>query len=163
VNGSTVVAFDKTKKKILLVKRRDVPVWVLPGGGIEKGETPAQAAIRETFEESGFKVKIIRKVAEYSHANGRLNHLFEAKITEGKATLSPESKAVEFFPINDLPSLKHPSIDSWLKDVFANQKEVIKKSIKSITARQALKQFHKHPFIVIRFLLLKWFGIRINI
>lgn len=162
MNGSTVVAFNKTKKKILLVKRRDVPVWVLPGGGIEKGETPEHATVRETFEESGFKVRITRKVAEYRHADGRLNHLFEAEIIGGKATLSSESKAVEFFDINNLPSLKHPSIDDWLKDTLKNHKQVIKKTIKSITTKQALRQFHKHPLIVIRFLLLKWFGIRIN-
>lgn len=40
-------------QKLLLVKRRDVPVWVFPGGGIEKGETPERAVVREVFEESG--------------------------------------------------------------------------------------------------------------
>ncbi len=46
MNGATVFAFDKNKK-LLFVKRRDVPVWVVPGGGIEKGETPKEAFARE--------------------------------------------------------------------------------------------------------------------
>ena len=31
--------------------------WGPPGGGVDKGETPEQAAVRETFEESGLRVK----------------------------------------------------------------------------------------------------------
>lgn len=71
--------FDKLHQKILLIKRRDVPVWVIPGGGIEKGETSEVAAIRETKEESGYDIKIIRKVAEYSRAPSPFN----SKLAEG--------------------------------------------------------------------------------
>ncbi|MBF0208465.1 MAG: NUDIX hydrolase [Oligoflexia bacterium] len=67
MDGSSVIAFCKDRKQIVMVKRRDVPIWVIPGGGIEKGESPETAAVRETKEESGFNVKIIRKVAEYTH------------------------------------------------------------------------------------------------
>ena len=57
MDRATVMAFNKSLKKILLVKRRYVPVWVLPGGGIEDGETPFQAAVRETKEELAVVVK----------------------------------------------------------------------------------------------------------
>jgi 8-oxo-dGTP pyrophosphatase MutT (NUDIX family) len=33
--------------------------WVLPGGGIEAGESGAEAAIREAFEELGIEVAIV--------------------------------------------------------------------------------------------------------
>jgi len=39
--------------KILLVKERDDEWWSLPGGGIDHGETPAEALIRELAEELG--------------------------------------------------------------------------------------------------------------
>jgi len=32
------------------------PRWITPGGGIDPGETPRQAAVRELFEETGLKV-----------------------------------------------------------------------------------------------------------
>ena len=162
MNGSTVFIFDK-KKKILLVKRRDVPIWVVPGGGIEKGETPEEAGIREVEEETGYKIKIIRKVAEYTHKDKRKkNHIFEAKVISGKARLSKESKEVAFLKIDDLPEIRHPSISDWLKDVQKNSKKVIKKEIIGVTIKQALGQIYKHPVLVIRFLLLKM-GIHINI
>ena len=56
--SSIVIYFDG--KKVLLLKRKDnVPYggkWGFPGGGAEKGETPEEAAIRETTEETGIKV-----------------------------------------------------------------------------------------------------------
>jgi len=36
--------------KILLTKRDDFETWILPGGGVEDGESIAQAAIRDESE-----------------------------------------------------------------------------------------------------------------
>ncbi len=47
-DGAAAVVFDDEKRNVLLVKRRDVPVWVLPGGGIDPGESPEDAAVRES-------------------------------------------------------------------------------------------------------------------
>ncbi len=160
--GASVFVFDKSKRKILLVKRRDVPVWVIPGGGIEIGESPDKAAIREAKEESGFDIKIIRKVAEYTHiGSSKKNHLFEAVAVGGKATINSEASAVEFYDIDNLPEMRHPLINEWLADLSRNSKTVIKREIQGVTVKQALRQIHKHPIMVIRFILTR-FGIRIN-
>lgn len=162
MNGASVFVFDQSKKKILLVKRRDVPVWVIPGGGIEARESPEKAAIRETKEESGFDIRIIRKVAEYTHiGSNKKNHLFEAMVIGGKAMINSEASAIEFFDINSLPEMRHPLINEWLADLNKNSKVVIKREIQGVTIKQALRQIHKHPIMVIRFILTR-FGIRIN-
>lgn len=44
--------------KLLMVKTKESKGWSIPSGGIEKGETPEQACIREVWEETGFKVEI---------------------------------------------------------------------------------------------------------
>jgi 8-oxo-dGTP pyrophosphatase MutT (NUDIX family) len=48
-----------------------------PGGGIEPSETPAGAAIRECFEETGYRVKVLApaEIARYDFPwNGRIHH-----------------------------------------------------------------------------------------
>ena len=50
VRGSSVLCIeleDPTTRKRM---------WSLPGGAIEEGETPADAAVRETLEETGYRV-----------------------------------------------------------------------------------------------------------
>ena len=162
MDGSVVFVFDKSKNKVLLIKRRDVSVWVIPGGGIEKGETPENAAIREVWEESGYEIKIIRRVAEYTYrGKNKKNYMFEAIVTGGKAKLSNESKEIAFFEVDKLPELRHPSISEWLSDLGKKSNKVVKREIEGVSIKQALSQIHKHPLLVIRFLLTKLW-IRIN-
>jgi 8-oxo-dGTP diphosphatase len=40
------------------VQRGDI-VWNFPGGGIEEGESPEQACIREVKEETGFDIRLM--------------------------------------------------------------------------------------------------------
>lgn len=42
--------------RVLLCRRTDGQGWAWPGGGIKEGETAAQAAWREFFEETGFRL-----------------------------------------------------------------------------------------------------------
>lgn len=161
--GSSVIAFDKNGKQIVMVKRRDIPIWVIPGGGIEDAESPEEAAIREAAEESGFEVKIVRKVAEYTHVGShKRNHLFEAVIIGGGARINSEAKEVKLFDLNKLPEPRHPHLDIWLADLQQNSKSVIKRDIQGFTIRQALRQIHKHPIMVIKFILTR-LGIHLNI
>lgn len=46
-------------QKIMLVKHKKLGIWLAPGGHLETGELPHQAAERECFEETGISVKAI--------------------------------------------------------------------------------------------------------
>ena len=52
--GSIVVRLDTKEPQVLLVTaKRNPRNWIFPKGHIEKGETPEEAALRETREEAG--------------------------------------------------------------------------------------------------------------
>ncbi|MBI5345928.1 MAG: NUDIX hydrolase [Chlamydiae bacterium] len=157
------IIFSENRKEILLIKRRDVPVWVLPGGGIDFNESEETCVIREVFEESGFKVKIIRKVGEYYPINRltRITHIFECKIIEGKPTTGKETQEVKFFPLDKLPKEIPPPYDEWISESILNYPYVIKRKLDSVTYVRLLKNFLLHPIMVIRFLLSR-VGIYIN-
>ncbi len=157
------VVFSKDRNEILLTKRRDVPVWVLPGGGVEKNEDEKEAIKREIFEETGFNVHIKRKVGIYIPINKltKKTHLYECSINSGIAKISNETKEIKFFPINNLPKLMPPPYDEWIKDAHQNNKTIIKKKLSNITYKKLLINFILHPTLVIRFLLSR-IGIYIN-
>jgi len=50
---------DPSTLKILLVKHKKYSKWVQPGGHIEHDEFPEEAAVREAYEETGIKVKLL--------------------------------------------------------------------------------------------------------
>ena len=57
IAGRVIVPDDTGK--ILLVEQV-VDFWIIPGGGVEEGETPSQAAIREVCEETGLGVELVK-------------------------------------------------------------------------------------------------------
>lgn len=96
--------------RALLTRRTDFHVWCLPGGYIDPGETPAQAAIRETHEEIGVEVALRGLVGVYSRPNWThgdyLALVFAAQIVNGTLSADPAEVArIAFFPANDLPEM----------------------------------------------------------
>lgn len=94
--------------KVLLTKREDFEVWCLPGGGVEDGESLAEAAIREAREETGVDVELTRLVGVYSRIGGMWNDvhavLFAARPVGGELKLQPgETVEVEYFPFDQIP------------------------------------------------------------
>jgi ADP-ribose pyrophosphatase YjhB (NUDIX family) len=48
--------------EILLIRRADNRLWAMPGGGFMVGETPAEGAVREVFEETGVRCEPVALV-----------------------------------------------------------------------------------------------------
>lgn len=57
----TASAFVIKEDKILLMKHSKLGMWLQPGGHIEAGETPDEAARRETLEETGVEIEFIEE------------------------------------------------------------------------------------------------------
>ena len=50
---------DPVTKKLLLIKHKKNRRWTQPGGHIEGNETPEEAALREVYEETGLRIKLL--------------------------------------------------------------------------------------------------------
>lgn len=155
------VLFSADRKSVLLIKRRDVPVWVLPGGGIDLQESSEHAIVREILEETGFTVKVDRLVGDYIPVNrlSKRTHLYECTILEGKASLSSETRGIQFFPLEKLPPLPPPYLE-WILDA-KEKKAPVQKKLTSVNYLALMKNLILHPILVIRFLLAR-LGFSIN-
>src|SRR5512142_2821182 len=60
----SVLVFDE-RQRILLVRHVEGNDWTTPGGMIEPYETPADAALRETWEETGLYVRLTRVIGVF--------------------------------------------------------------------------------------------------
>ncbi len=120
--------------KILLTQRDDFETWILPSGGVEDGESLAQAAIRETKEETGLDVELTGLVGVYSRiSNMAPVHaiLFTAKPVGGEIKCQEgETIAVEWFAFDELPS-----------PLSAGQKRRIEDALAGVSGVAVLQEF----------------------
>jgi len=63
-NRGSVVIVENNKVALIRRVREGLVYYVFPGGGIENGETPEEAAKREAFEELGVEVQVNECIAE---------------------------------------------------------------------------------------------------
>ena len=108
------VVFD-ADGRVLLERRSDTGGWALPGGIIDPGEEPADAAVREIFEETGVIAVPERLVAvtvppSITYRNGDqaqyLDLVFRCRATGGEARVNDtESVEVGWFGLGALPRL----------------------------------------------------------
>lgn len=59
-----IVLMQENKVALIERHRAGLDYFVFPGGGVDEGESPEQAAIREAMEELGIEVAIRQKVAD---------------------------------------------------------------------------------------------------
>ena len=111
--GVEAAVFDP-QGRILLVQRKDNARWAIPGGIAEIGQTPAEAALRELWEEAGLRGEVRRLLGVF---DGRFwgsrakVHIIHFVFLVECADLSPvpgvEMLDAQFFPPEALPSEMH--------------------------------------------------------
>ena len=80
---SGIILIEDNKVALIERHRAGLHYFALPGGGVDAGETPEQAAIRETDEELGLQVAIQQKVAQV-HLGKNIQHYYLVNIIGGE-------------------------------------------------------------------------------
>ena len=116
--GGDGAIFDE-EGRILLIQRSDDELWAMPGGALEVGETPAEGACREVWEETRVRVEPVALVGVYDSrrcGSGLRSHLYHFVFScrpcdaMPRPLISNETLDVRWFHEGELPRLSpgHP-------------------------------------------------------
>ena len=125
IPAACVVLIDD-RQRLLLVKRKVAPkegMWCLPGGFIECGETPEQAAVRELKEETGLSGRVNTLIGVTASPGtlyksilviGYLMIQFSGAVAAGD-----DASAVAFFKKDQLPEIAFESHQSFIRIYYS--------------------------------------------
>jgi ADP-ribose pyrophosphatase YjhB (NUDIX family) len=131
--GCSATIFDSTRQKVLLTRRTDNGRWCLPGGRTESGESIVETCLRETLEETGLEVRMVRLLGVYSsphrlveYPDGNRYHVvalnFEVEPIGGTLTISDETTDYGYFSWDEMAHMDVMETHvERLTDVFSGQ------------------------------------------
>ncbi len=141
-------------KRILLTERKDVPVWVLPGGGVEFNETPHNGCLREVLEETGIEAKVIRHALHLKPINklGDKTDVFICEPVNGTLMITEEVRSVGWFSLEDLPSELFFAHRKWIDEAL-NSQALIVRDLEEINYKNLVLYVLRRPWQVFRFFI----------
>ncbi|MGD6776744.1 MULTISPECIES: NUDIX domain-containing protein [Bacillaceae] len=122
---SVAAVIKNEKLEILFQYPRNSDYWSLPAGAIEPGESPAEAVVREVWEETGLEVEPTSVIGvfggkefRHTYANGDQVvyqvTVYECKIVRGTLdAVDGESEILKYFKEDNIPKLALPYPD-WV-------------------------------------------------
>lgn len=118
---------DTATNSIFLIRHTYVPGWQLPGGGVEVGETLAEALARELAEEGNIALTApaALKSMHFNRRSSRRDHVGFYLIEQFSQTTPklPDHEIAEagFFPLDRLPRDTTPATLRRIAEVFGEE------------------------------------------
>lgn len=111
--GTRTVVLRNDDQQVLLLRHGYAPGWLLPGGGVERGESLAAAALRELREEVAIEAEEEPKLHGLflNDSNFRGDHVacfVLRRFRQGAFRPGFEVRAAQFFPVESLPEATTP-------------------------------------------------------
>jgi ADP-ribose pyrophosphatase YjhB (NUDIX family) len=102
--------------RVLLVRERVDGRWAMPGGWADIGDSPSDAAVRETVEEAGVEVRAVRLAGIFDYrlqpsAPPQVFHIYKLVFSgtlidpEARPSAGSETIDAQFYPLAQLPEL----------------------------------------------------------
>lgn len=115
------VVLRDAEGRVLIALREDGKGWNLPGGGVQPGETPWEAAVRKTREEVGVEAALSRLAGLYwVPSRAALVFLFEGRVAGGTPQPLAETLEVAWADPGALPATLLPRHAQRVRDVVAS-------------------------------------------
>lgn len=123
--GAFALIFN-AQQEVLLCHRRDLDLWNLPGGGMESGEAPWDAVVREVAEEVGLVVEVERLAGLYAKPKQEeIVFSFVCRVLSGEPTTSDEADEVGFFAVDRLPPNTSPKQVERIRDALEEADQTV--------------------------------------
>jgi A/G-specific adenine glycosylase len=100
-------------------------LWEFPGGKVEVGESAAEAAVRETYEETGLHVEVGEPAGRVEHAYSHFRitlHAFHARVTGGRPRADREEPFAWVEP-DDLDAYAFPAANRRILEKLQDYSE----------------------------------------
>jgi 8-oxo-dGTP diphosphatase len=110
IKPAVSMAIIAKEGRVLMVRRRQQEgklLWAFPGGGIEAGETPEQAAVREVAEEVALEAKAVRILGARIHPQTGADMTYvacEPVAGEARVEDADELAEVAWITLDEIPS-----------------------------------------------------------
>ena len=125
--GVRGLVHDTATNSVFLIRHTYVPGWQLPGGGVEVGETLAEALVRELAEEGNIALNApaVLKSMHFNRRSSRRDHVGFYLIEQFSQTApkQPDHEVAEsgFFPLDRLPRDTTPATLRRIAEVFGEE------------------------------------------
>ena len=141
IGGVRVIVMDDKNRMLMVCQHHeDRDIWMVPGGGIEEGESSLEAAVREVDEETGLDVqieKLLWHVEEVSERGQRFVNFFLGRMTGGTLELGEDPEFDEAHQVlRDVRFLSRQEILALGEPELAGRLEAEKRDM----ARQVLQK-----------------------
>jgi len=141
--GAFAIILDE-QSRVLLNHRRDRDLWNLPGGGVESGELPTEAVVREVREETGLDVTIERLVGVYGKPiKDEMVFAFACRIVGGQLTVTDEADAHMFFALDHIPRNTLPKHVERIEDALRAEPQPVFRRQMAPSAREHLRNLQE--------------------
>lgn len=122
--GAACVIVDAEGRVLLVHHTYGAYNWEIPGGLVDAGEGPDEAAVRELREETGMHVVIERLTGIYYEADTYFGPMLHAAFLaradgQAPAVTSPEISELGFFALDALPSPISDFTERRIRDALA--------------------------------------------
>jgi len=125
--GVRGLVHDTATNSVFLIRHTYVPGWQLPGGGVEVGETLAEALARELAEEGNIALTApaVLKSMHFNRRSSRRDHVGFYLIEQFSqpAPKQPDHEIAEagFFPLDRLPRDTTLATRRRIAEIFQNE------------------------------------------